>query len=103
MAASRIRGHHTVEVQDARGKTHEVKLNLRFERMTLHPPIGKQKKYPPIEVTVIHAWEKGKPKDREPIGWKLVTDLAVTNVKQASEKLDWYSSRWKIETFHKVI
>ena len=56
-----------------------------------------------LEVTVIHAWEKGKPKDREPIEWKLVTDLVVTNVKQAAEKLDWYSSRWKIETFHKVL
>jgi len=103
MAASRIRGHHAVEVQDRRGHTHEIKLNLRFERLTLHPPIGKQKKYPPIEVTVIHAWERGKPKDREPIEWKLVTDLTVTTVKQAAEKLDWYASRWKIETYHKVL
>lgn len=31
------------------------------------------------------------------------TDLPVENLESAIEKLEWYSLRWKIETFHKVL
>ena len=35
--------------------------------------------------------------------WKLITNLPVTSRKQAIEKLQWYSLRWKIEVFHKIL
>ena len=79
------------------------KLQLRYSQMTVHPPIGKHKKYPPLSLTVIHAWERGKPEGRKPICWKLLTDLPVEDLESAIEKVDWYSQRWKIETFHKVL
>ncbi|MFI0478939.1 MAG: transposase DNA-binding-containing protein [Candidatus Rhabdochlamydia sp.] len=41
--------------------------------------------------------------DRERIIWKLVTDLPITRAEEAIEKLNWYSLRWKIETFHKIL
>ena len=69
----------------------------------MNPPIGKHKRYPTLSLTVIYAQERGKTKDRDPIDWKLVTDLPVTNRYEAIEKLHWYSMRWKIETFHKVM
>lgn len=103
MKLSPVRGTHIVEVMDRQGHTHEAKLRLRFERMAIHPPIGKQKKYPSQELTVIYAYEVGDPKGRDRIDWKLVTDLNVSSMKQAAEKLDWYAGRWKIETFHKVL
>ena len=43
------------------------------------------------------------PKGREPIDWKLVTDLPIRSRKAAIEKLNWYAMRWKIETFHKIL
>lgn len=98
-----IQGTHVVEVLDPKGRPIEVELQLRFSEMTVHPPIGKHTKYPPLSLTVIHAWERGKPKGRKPICWKLLTDLPVEDCKSAVEKLDWYSQRWKIETFHKVL
>jgi hypothetical protein len=33
----------------------------------------------------------------------LITDLPVTSHKEAIEKLRWYSLRWKIEVFHKIL
>jgi hypothetical protein len=33
----------------------------------------------------------------------LLTDLPVNSPKEAIEKLSWYSQRWKIETFHKIL
>ena len=67
------------------------------------PPIGKQKHYPKLILTAIHAQERGTPRGRDRIYWKLLTDLPVSSRKQAIEKLTWYSLRWKIETFHKIL
>lgn len=98
-----IQGTHVVEVLDAKHRPIEVELQLRFSQMTVHPPVGKHKKYSPLKLTVIHAWERGKPEGRKAICWKLLTDLPVESVHAAVEKLEWYSQRWKIETFHKVL
>jgi hypothetical protein len=40
------------------------------------------------------------PTGREKIDWKLITNLPVRSRMEATEKLDWYAQRWKIETFH---
>lgn len=98
-----IQGTHQIEVLDAKRRPIKVTLQIRYNQMTVHPPIGKHKKYPPLLLTVIHAWEQGKPKGRKPICWKLLTDLPVEDLKSAIEKVAWYSQRWKIETFHKIL
>ncbi|MBI1315192.1 IS4 family transposase [bacterium] len=64
---------------------------------------AKRKTYAPLKLTVIHADERGMPRDREAIHWKLATNLSVPTLDSAIEKLDWYAQRWKIETFHKVL
>lgn len=60
---------------------------LLAQKLTLCPPIGKKKRYDPIEVTVIHAREENKASDGEAIDWKLVTDLPVAHLEDAVEKL----------------
>ena len=106
MAKAKIRGRHRIEVRDAHGNSEMVELEIKYERLQLRPPIGKQKQYPPLELTVLHAQERGKPKNRKSrkrIDWKLVTDLPVRTLKDAIEKLKWYAVRWKIEMFHKIL
>ena len=66
------------------------------------PPIGKQKHYPALTLTVIRAEERGTPKNRKKVEWKLITDLPVVSRADTIEKLRWYALRWKIEVFHKV-
>ena len=66
-------------------------------------PIGKQKRYPALALTVIHARERDAPADRPAIDWKLITDLPVRSHGEAIEKLRWYALRWKIEVFHKIL
>ena len=96
-------GLHRIEVRDAKGRESKAALEIRFQRLQIFPPIGKQKRYPPLSLTVIHARERGQPKDRDRIDWKLITDLPVRSLKKAVEKLKWYALRWKIETFHKIL
>jgi hypothetical protein len=104
MAKAEIKGRYRVEVRDANGNPDIADLDIKFERLHLLPPIGKQKQYPPLDLTVVHATERGKPKkNRKLIDWKLITDLPVRSLKDAKEKLQWYALRWKIEMFHKVL
>jgi hypothetical protein len=98
-----VKGTHTIEVQGKDGNSSKVVLELRYRRIRVLPPIGKQKAYPETILTVIYAQERGTPKGREKIDWKLITDLPVNSRAEAVEKLEWYAMRWKIETFHKIL
>jgi len=98
-----VRAVHRVEVMDAKGKPSTAVLEIKYHQLVVCPPLGKEKRYGNLTLTVIHATERGTPKDRDPIEWKLVTDLPVTCKSDAIEKLEWYALRWKIETFHKVL
>ena len=98
-----IRGTHEVEFHDDRGRVTTATVDLRFRRLTVRPPIGKHRQYPALSLTVLHADERGTPEGREPIRWRLLTNRPVDDLAGAIEKLDWYSQRWKIETFHKVL
>lgn len=103
MAEVQVKGLHKIEVRDNKGNVSEALLEIRYRRLRVLPPIGKQKQYPNLMLTVIHAQERATPKDREQINWKLITDLPVQSRQEAIEKLDWYALRWKIETFHKIL
>jgi len=75
----------------------------KIQDRPVQPPIGKQKRYPALSLTIIHASERNAPKGRKPPEWKLMTDLPVRTRGEAIEKIDWYAMRWKIEMFHKVL
>lgn len=103
MGEVRVRGLHRVEFRDERGQPCQATLEIRYRRIRVLPPIGKQKLYPPLELTVLHAQERQAPASRAPLQWKLITNLPVRSKAQAIEKIDWYAMRWKIETFHKIL
>ena len=98
-----VKGLHRVEVRDNNGDQDEAILEIRYRTIRVLPPIGKQKRYPALTLTVIHAEERGTPKNRKKIDWRLITDLPVQSRKDAVEKLEWYALRWKIEVFHKIL
>jgi Transposase DDE domain len=103
MKESELRGLHSLTVRNKQGELTTAVLELRFRRLVVRPPIGKQKDYPELVLTAIYATERNAPEDREKINWKLLTDLPVRSCLDAIEKLEWYSQRWKIETFHKIL
>jgi hypothetical protein len=96
MAETHCRGLHRVEVLDRHGAASQAVLELKFRRVRVLPPIGKQSRYPALDLTVLHATERSKPSGRDRIDWKLITDLPVTSRAEAIEKLRWYAMRWKI-------
>jgi hypothetical protein len=98
-----IKGTYEIEVRDADGKKDKAILEIKYETIRVLPPIGKQAAYPELELTVIHARETSKPRRRERIEWKLLTNLPVQTLEDALEKIRWYALRWKIELFHKIL
>ena len=53
MAEVAVEGHHQFEIADGS----RVKLALKYKRIDVLPPIGKARRYPPLNLTVIHAIE----------------------------------------------
>ncbi len=96
-------GVHRVEVVDREGRASTARAELRYRRVRVLPPIGKQSRYPSLELTVLHATEQGRPRGREAIIWKLITDLPIRSRADAVEKCRWYALRWRIETYHKIL
>ncbi|MDE2464519.1 MAG: IS4 family transposase [Alphaproteobacteria bacterium] len=103
MRATECAGTHAIEIRNDNDEIERVNLEIRFKRIHVCPPIGKQKRYPSLDLTVIHASEIRAPAGRKPIQWKLVTDLDVSSVEEAIQKIRWYALRWKIEVFHKIL
>jgi len=94
---------HVIEVCNDKGEAVPVTLDVKFRTIDVLPPIGKQKKYPALKLTYIHAYERDEPANRPRVDWKLITNLPVLTAQEAVEKLGWYALRWKIEVFHKVM
>ena len=103
MKAIGVKGVHRIEVRNNKAQLEQAVLEIKYHKLRVLPPLGKQRQYPELTLTVIHAREKTTPQDRERIDWKLITDLSVESHAEAIEKIHWYALRWKIELFHKIV
>jgi hypothetical protein len=56
----------------------------------------------PIDLWIISATERKKA-GIKPIEWFLLTNLESESFDSACEKILWYSMRWNIEVFHKIL
>ncbi len=99
------RGTGEISYTDKDGSEVKVILDIKFIRTTIKPSDGlKRKRYDERNVTVIQAKEISKSGgNRDPIDWRIMTNLPVSNLEEALEKLHWYSLRWKIEYFHRIL
>ena len=51
----------------------------------------------------MQACEVQAPADVEPLEWVLLTTVAVDTVAEAIERVQWYSCRWGIEVWHRIL
>jgi len=103
MRNAKVRATCRIRIRDAKRKMFDATVDIRYQTLQVQPPIGKQKRYPSLTLTVIHAQERRKPTGRAMVDWKLITNLSIRSRKDALEMLTWYAMRWKIETFHKIL
>jgi len=100
-----VAGIYKISFTDENGKAVETELEIKFKTVELQPSDGRKAKiYGPLKVSIIFAKEVSNRKNgRPPIDWKLVTDLPISCLAEAVEKLRWYALRWRIEIFFKIL
>lgn len=83
----------------------EAVLSVRYGELSLLPPKHRyqEKDLKPVTVWAIYAHEENPPEGVEAISWMLLTTLAVQTASEAIEKIQWYTCRWEIEIFFKVL
>jgi hypothetical protein len=84
-----------------RGRTTTVQV--AWSPVRVAPPgksLGEYERQP-LDLWVVRVWEEDTPADEEPLEWILLTNVAVTGVSDAEERIDWYACRPIIEEYHK--
>jgi hypothetical protein len=83
-------------------KTREAELEIRFREVSILNPKGERGKGA-IRLWAIRAREVSPPAGEKALDWKLLTNIEVRDFEQACEKVEWYTVRFGIETFHKIL
>lgn len=102
----RCAGKIKVEIPSRNGRSGRTALlELRYGSFELYPSVENVKytKLPSVSLHAVYVVEKNPPQGEEALEWMLLTDLPVTTLEQAVEKVKWYSLRWRIEIFHKIL
>jgi Transposase DNA-binding len=55
-----------------------------------------------LRVWALRVWEVEAPAGVEPVEWFLLTNVAVTTLAEAWERVEWYCERWVVEEYHKA-
>jgi len=105
---SPILGETELTIPARNGKpVRRIKQAIHAKTVTLKPPDRtraiKGFKLPPISVNVVLAEEINPKKGEKPVTWLLLTSLPVNTFKQALTVLQWYTARWEIEIFFRVL
>jgi Transposase DNA-binding/Transposase Tn5 dimerisation domain len=79
-------------------------LSIRIMPVTLLAPIREKKTgLPSVAGWAMVACEETPPAKAERIEWRLITNVPTTDFAQACERIGWYSCRWVVEMFHRVL
>jgi hypothetical protein len=79
-----------------------AKIEVRYASVLLTPPT--KSKLQPVPVWVVYAREVGYGREvKKPLEWMLLTTVEVCSFNDALERLRWYTLRWGIELFHRII
>lgn len=82
----------------------EATLALRYGCLTLRPPRHRRAEgLPDVTLWAVLVYEVTPPPEVEPIEWLLLTTVAVESVDDAIERVQWYSCRWGIEVWHRIL
>lgn len=98
-----IAGYHEVELPETKKrKARCAKLSIQYCPVQLRAPVrlGNSSE---LKVYAVYAHEVDPPEGEEPVSWMLLTSEPVTCLEEAKTILRWYTYRWRVEEYHKVL
>jgi len=90
--------------QKARAVRPKRMADLALRHLQIQLPAPKEyADRPPVTVELIHAVEENPPANTEPVEWFLLTTVAIDCAADIEQCLRWYTLRWRIEDWHRVL
>jgi hypothetical protein len=82
----------------------KARVELRWSKVTLAAPRTTQTRHlPAAELYSLLIVEPHPPKGAKALRWVLLTTVPIDSRKQALRCLRWYTLRWRIEEWHRVL
>jgi hypothetical protein len=79
-------------------------VQLRWSKVSLAAPATSRTRHlRPVDVYALSVTEINPPQGAKAIRWVLLTTVPITSRKQALRCLRWYTLRWRIEEWHRVL
>ena len=81
-----------------------AKVQLRWAKVTISAPASPStRRMQPVELWALLLTETDPPEGAKPLRWVLLTTVPIESRKQALRCLRWYTRRWRIEEWHRVL
>ena len=79
-------------------------VDLKWDKVTVSAPATSQtRNLPALELYVLSVVEPHPPQGAKALRWVLLTTVPILSRKQALRCLRWYTLRWRIEEWHRVL
>ena len=88
--------------QTSKRSARKAQLALRFCPVNLRTPYRFDNR-DPLLVYAVYATEINCPEGVSPVDWMLLTTEVIADIQMASTILRWYSYRWRVEEYHKIL
>ena len=88
--------------QTSKRKARTATLEIKFCPISIKPP-SRLKNERNFDIYAVYAREINVPDDCEPVEWMLLTTESVTTQQDAETILRWYTYRWRVEEYHKIL
>jgi Transposase DDE domain len=98
-----IEDYYEIELSKTKKRQpRKAKIAIRFCPVQLRPParLGADKQ---LQVYAVYADEVDCPEGEEAVSWMLLTSEIVTSAEEARKIVRWYSYRWRVEEYHKLL
>jgi hypothetical protein len=102
-------GKYNIRIQThSDEKYRNVELNISYAEFSIPAPPNKTiakdgENLHSLNVWGIMARESLPSEGDDKICWLLITNIPINSLEEAIEKIKWYSYRWNIELFHKIL
>jgi transposase-like protein/transposase Tn5 family protein len=115
VAAGPVLGTLEIEVSARRAQSHDgsrrrqarrartTRVTVQAGRVLLQAPDRPGGKGPPVPVQAVLVRQTDPPAGEDPIEWLLLTSLAAATFAQACEVIGYYTCRWEVEVYFRVL